>query len=236
MMHAIVLAAGLGTRMREVTDAPKPLVKVAGKSLLDYALDSVERAGIHEAVVNVSYRADAIIDHLKNRSAPTIIISHEEEPLETGGGIVKALPLLGNGPFFAMNSDAIVVDGPASALTTLQDNWTEDVDALLLLHPTHKAYGYSGKGDFVLNAKGQIRRRREGEMAPAVFTGTQLLHPRFFNNAPAGKFSMNLLYDKTRDAEGWMHTVRAVMHTGDWLHVGDRAGLEQAGKFLGAIS
>ena len=151
--HAMVLAAGLGTRMRPITDTlPKPLVRVAGQTMLDRALDKLAAAGIERAVVNTHYLAAQIAEHVRNRKSPSITFSHEEDVLETGGGVQKALPDLGGGPFFVVNSDSIWDDGPIPALARLAAAWDDaSMDALLLVHPTVSAVGYHGRGDFFLD-------------------------------------------------------------------------------------
>lgn len=232
---AMVLAAGLGKRMRSYDSTiPKPMVKVAGKSLVDHALDLLAASGIPEAVVNISYLADLLEAHVKNRHQPKLHLSREDTPLETGGGIRKALPLLGPDVFVVMNSDVIVTDGPSTPLLQrLADAWNADaMDALLLVTPREAATGYEGQGDFHVSADGRMRRRLEGETAPFVFTGVQFLHPRLFAHAPAKAdepFSMNLLYNHGKDADGWLSPqIRAVVHDGMWLHVGDAAGVHAA--------
>ncbi|MDX1974350.1 MAG: nucleotidyltransferase family protein [Rickettsiales bacterium] len=222
---AMVLAAGLGMRMRPLTEhTPKPLIKVAGKALLDHALDWLAAAGIEQVVVNMHYLAEQIETHLASRVQPAVTFSYEPVLLETGGGVVQALPLLGEGAFFVANSDTICVDGATPALHRLLASWDESqMDALLLLHPVEKAVGYPGKGDFFLD-KQTPRRRGQAVSAPYVFTGVQLLHPRLFSSAPQGAFSMNILYDQAL-AQG---RLKALVHDGDWLHVGDVDGLKQA--------
>lgn len=221
--RGMVLAAGRGERMRPLTDRiPKPLIEVSGRTLLDRALDALENGGVAEAVVNVAYKAEMIEAHLAGRVSPRIRISREETALETGGGIKKALPLLGEDPFFALNSDTVLLDGEAPALRRLTRAWREDIDGVLLLHPAERATGYAGRGDFFLDAAGRLTRRGEAPRAPFVFTGAQLLHPRIFRNAPEGVFSMNVLYDRN------LSNFLGVIHDGGWLHVGDADGLKAA--------
>jgi len=222
---AMILAAGRGVRFRPLTDTiPKPLIEVAGKPLIDWQLDLLKASGVSNVVVNVSYLGELLTAHLAKRPGQKIFISPEETPLETGGGIAHALPLLGNAPFYALNSDVITLDGTESTLTRLADQWKEPMDALLLLVPLEKALGYTGSGDFFLEADGLLRRKREGEKAPYVFGGTQILHPRLFNAPPKGAFSLNLLYDRSKDAAGTLQRIGGVVHAGEWLHVGDIAG------------
>lgn len=234
---AMVLAAGLGTRMRPITDTmPKPLIEVAGRCLLDRALDLVQEAGIKAAVVNTSYKAGMIESHLANRHNPAITISHEEQPLETGGGIAKALPVLGSFPFISMNSDTICVSGQMNALIRLMHVFDPDaMDIVMLLHPREKAVGFDGKGDFIRSETGTIKRRdTSGERpAPFVFTGIQIVHPRIFTDLPEPPFSMNMIYDRYVQADGWMNArIYTIIHDGDWLHVGDPKGLEEANMFF----
>lgn len=233
---AMILAAGLGTRMRPITERiPKPLVEVAGITLIDHALSQVERHGISEVVVNSSYKAELLEAHLAKRSKPHIHISREDVLLETGGGIAKALPILGALPFFSLNSDTICIDLPQhqTAMQRLDAAWDEtSLDVLMLLHPVGKAIGYEGAGDFVLREDGAIRRRIEGETAPYVFTGVQLIHPRLFSALPEGPFSMNVLYNRHQQPDGFFTRIGAIVHEGDWLHVGDPAGLAQANDYF----
>lgn len=212
--------------MRPLTDTlPKPLVPVAGRTLLDRALDFVTGGGVAEAVVNISYRGDQVRAHLAARPAPPVVtLSHEEAPLETGGGIREALPLLGVAPFFSVNSDIICLPGENHPLTRLREAWDDtDMDALLLLHPVERAVGYDGAGDFFLAGDGTLTRRGSAPAAPYVFAGVQLLHPRLFAGCPeSGAFSLNLLYDRS------LPRLRGLAHDGAWLHVGDAAGLAAA--------
>ena len=239
---AIVLAAGRGTRFKPLTDTmPKPLVPVAGKPLLDYALDYLHDAGMDRVVVNCSYKAEMLKAHVQQRTQPHIMISHEPTPLETGGGIYYALPLLHNAPFIALNSDIICRDTASSSMQRLMETWQEGLRAVLLVHPVDKAIGYDGRGDFFVSDEGKLRRRQEHETAPYVFAGVQLLHPAIFHDAPATEgdnppeFSMNLLYNTGMDSNGWLAGIRAVVHDGDWLHVGDMKGLEQAEAYFQAV-
>jgi MurNAc alpha-1-phosphate uridylyltransferase len=228
---AMVLAAGLGTRMRPLTDhLPKPLIKVAGKPLIDYTLDRFAAAGVRRAVVNVHYRADQMEAHLAARRAPEIVVSDERALLlETGGGLKKAAPHLGRAPVYCTNTDAILVDGageePCAALARA---WREDaMDALLLLAPIGLASGYDGAGDFDLKANGDIEWR-SGAAAPYVYTGLQIIRPTLLDGAPEGPFSLRVLWDKAR-AKGRM---KGVVHQGPWMHVGDPQGLALAEAFF----
>jgi MurNAc alpha-1-phosphate uridylyltransferase len=227
-VKAMVMAAGLGTRMRPLTNAiPKPLVKVAGKPLIDYTLDFLASSGIEEAVVNSHYLAEMLEAHvLARKYPPRIKISREIEVLETGGGIKKALNMFGHEAFFVLNSDVICIDGKTPALHRLWQYWDEaNMDALLLLNKVETAIGYSGQGDFFLE-DGKLIRRAESETAPYVFTGIQLISPRLFNNSPDGKFSLNLLYNRD------LSRIGAVVHDGNWLHIGSPSELSEAENWL----
>jgi MurNAc alpha-1-phosphate uridylyltransferase len=212
----MVLAAGLGMRMRPLTDdRPKPLVRLAGQTLLDRALDRLSAAGVESVVVNMHYRFEMIRDHLHGRDG--ILLSHEEERLETGGGVARALPQLGPDRFFVVNSDAVWRDGPQPALARLADAWDDArMDALLLLQPVGKAEGYAGAGDYHHLENGSLRRRGEGETAPFLFAGVQILHPRLFEGAPDGPFSLNLLYDAAQESG----RLFGLEHAAEWFHVG----------------
>ena len=215
---AMVLAAGLGQRMRPITNTlPKPLVEVRGRAMLDTILDRLEDAGIARAVVNLHYLGEKIEAHLKDRRSPKIVFSHEEDLLETGGGVTRALSLLGEGPFFVLNGDVCWLDGLTPALQRLASAWNdEDMDALLLLHPTCSAFGYEGIGDYFMDPAGRLRRRQERQIAPFIHAGIQILHPRLFADAPAGSFSLNKLYDKAQETE----RLWGLRHDGEWYHVG----------------
>jgi MurNAc alpha-1-phosphate uridylyltransferase len=227
--HAMVLAAGKGLRLRPITlSRPKPLVEVAGQAMLDGVLDRLAEAGVAEAVVNTHHLGHMIEGHLMSRKAPRIRISREEALLETGGGVKKALPLLGSRPFYAINGDVIWRDGKTPALRRLAEAWDEEaMDVLLLLQPTASAIGYEGKGDFVMDQLGRLRRRKEGEVAPFLFAGLQILRHSLFAETPDGPFSLNLLYDRALAAG----RLRGLRHDGAWYHVGtpeDLARVEAA--------
>jgi MurNAc alpha-1-phosphate uridylyltransferase len=216
--HAMVLAAGLGLRMRPLTkNVPKPLLEVGGATMLDHALDRLDDAGVANVVVNTHWLPQQIEDHLERRKSPSIVVSREEDLLETGGGITKALPLLGEAPFYAANADVVWRDGTMPALHRLAAAWEDDkMDALLLLASTVRSTGYDGHGDFLMNPVGLLERRPERVVAPFVFTGVQILHPRLFADAPDGPFSMNVLYDRALEAG----RLFGIAHDGDWYHVG----------------
>ena len=222
----MVLAAGLGTRMRPLTDTlPKPLVKVAGKPLLDHVLDRLADAGVSKAVVNVHHRADQIEAHLKGRTRPQIAISDERDLLlDTGGGVVKALPLLGAAPFFHMNSDTLWIEGVTPNLPRLAAQFTDEMDILLLLASTTASIGYEGRGDFAMAPDGRLARRAERQVAPFVYAGAAMMRPSLFADAPSGKFSLNRMFDRAMDA-GRLHGLRL---EGTWMHVGTVAAIKAA--------
>ena len=215
----MVLAAGLGERMKPLTDTkPKPLVEVAGKALIDHALDRLAAAGIETAVVNVHHFADALEMRLKTRKRPRIVISDERNALlDTGGGIVKALQRLGAGPFLLMNADSLWLEGAVPNLKRLGRAFdAARMDALLLLAPSAGAIGYRGRGDYAMDAQGKLHRRGEQERAPLVYAGAAVLSPGLFADAPAGAFSLTRLFDRA-EADGRLHGLAL---EGAWMHVG----------------
>jgi MurNAc alpha-1-phosphate uridylyltransferase len=217
--RAIVLAAGLGTRMRPYNGhIPKPLVEIGGKSLIDYSLDRLAEAGVARAVVNVHYLADALERHLKSRQQPQIIISDERGGLlGTGGGIARALPQLGDAPFFLVNSDTLWLDGVKPNFIRLAEAFdAAAMDALLLLAPAIGSIGYEGRGDFAMAPDGRLRRRGEREVVPFVYAGAAILAPALFAAAPAGAFPLTLLFDRAGD-QGRLFGLRL---EGIWMHVG----------------
>ena len=220
--RAMILAAGLGTRMRPISDAmPKPLLEIGGGTLLDHALDRLLLAGVERVVVNAHYKAEMIADHLAARRQPQIENSREDELLETGGGVARALPLLGDS-FFVVNGDVLWLDGKDYALCRLAGAFDPArMDAVLLFQRTVTAVGYDGRGDYFLDPLGTPRRRREREVAPYLFTGIQLLHRRAFDGIGERKFSLNLVYDRA-ERTGRLH---AIVHDGEWFHVGTPEGL-----------
>jgi MurNAc alpha-1-phosphate uridylyltransferase len=216
---AMVLAAGLGVRMRPLTAArPKPLVEVKGKALIDHGFDRLREAGVTEAVVNVHYLPEQIEAWAVRQATPRITISDErDEILDTGGGIARALPLLGVDPFFVLNSDSFWIDRGVPALQRLRDGWDDSsMDCLLLLCPLEQTVGYDGSGDFVMDAAGRLSRKARSLGTPLAYIGGYLVAPRLFVDAPQGKFSMNLLWDRVI-AQGRLH---GISHQGLWLHVG----------------
>lgn len=229
---AMVLAAGLGTRLRPITDhTPKPLIAVAGRTLLDRCLDRLVAAGVQHAVVNVHWLGSRIREHLRGRHDIEIIISDETDLLlETGGGIARALPLLGEAPFFAVNADLIWQDeGTETALQRLAATFdATKMDGLLLLQPRERADGHGGPGDFFLDVDTRLVRRGAHATAPYVYTGVQVLQPTLFRDMPAGAFSLNILYDRAI-ATGRLY---GLVHRGAWMDVGTHDGLKQAETVL----
>jgi MurNAc alpha-1-phosphate uridylyltransferase len=216
---AMVLAAGLGLRMRPLTDhMPKPLVKVAGRTLLDHVLDKLAAADVSEAVVNVHYLGGQIIDHVAARKRPRIIISDErDQVLGTGGGVVKALPLLGEAPFFHLNSDTMWIDGVKSNLLRLAETFDPArMDILLLMAPTASSIGYGGRGDYAMLPDGALRKRREHQVVPFVYAGAAIFSPQVFAGAPKGEFSLTKLFDAANEQE----RLFGLRLDGVWMHVG----------------
>jgi MurNAc alpha-1-phosphate uridylyltransferase len=196
-------------------------------------LDSLERVGVERVVVNAHYLAEAIEAHLSARRGLDIVVSREETLLGSGGGVAKALPELGDGPFYVLNSDVVVLDGVRPALWRLARAWCdESMDALLLCHATVRAFGYDGRGDFVVDPEGRLRRRREREIAPCLFTGVQVLHPRLFDGCPQGPFSLNAVYDQAEKA-GRLY---GIVHDGAFLHIGTPEALADAEHYLHELS
>lgn len=249
--RGMVLAAGFGLRMRPLTlTTPKPLIPVAGRCMLDRALDHFAAAGVETAVVNAHYLAQKIVMHVAMRMGQGsdklgILLSHEAAILDTGGGVAQALRDLGDAPFYVANGDILWRDGPTPymaqtkvgadfrppvpALARLAAAWDDAaMDALLLVHDKDAAVGYDGPGDFDL--AGSELRRRAGDSAPFVFTGVQILHPRLFAGAPRGAFSLNALYDKAAAAG----RLRGLRHDGEWYHIGTPDGLALAERRLKA--
>lgn len=215
---AMVMAAGMGKRMRPLTASqPKPLVRVAGKPLIDHALDKLADAGVGRVVVNVHYLADALEAHVRERKTPVVSVSDEREMLlETGGGMIKAQAELPD-PFFCLNADNIWLDGPRDAFHDLSDRWNpETMDALLLLVPHARALNFRGKGDFHMDPLGRLSRRRPGRIAPFIYTGIQLVSHRLLRDAPEGKFSTNILWERAIE-EGRLF---GTGFTGQWFEVG----------------
>ncbi|HEX8839873.1 MAG TPA: nucleotidyltransferase family protein [Sphingomicrobium sp.] len=217
---AMIMAAGLGKRMRPLTATrPKPLVEVNGKALLDHVLDRLRTAGVRKVVVNVHYLADALEAHLATRAKGLdVVISDERDLLmETGGGLVKAAPLIDSDPFLSLNSDNLWIDGPADTIKLLSSQWDgSKMDALLLLVPQARAMGHKGLGDFHMDRTGRLRRRERSHVAPFVFTGIQIVSKRLLREAPDGPFSTNILWDRAIE-EG---RAFGAVHQGLWFDVG----------------
>ena len=216
---AMVLAAGLGLRMRPLTDhMPKPLVRVAGSALLDHALDKLADADVEQAVVNVHYLPDQIIEHVAGRTRPRVTISDEREKvLGTGGGVVEALPLLGDAPFFHLNADTMWIDGVRPNLNRMAEAFDPaQMDILLLMAPTTTSIGYSGRGDYSMSPNGALRRRREQQVVPFVYAGAAILSPSLFVDAPKGEFSLTKIFDRANEQE----RLFGLRLDGVWMHVG----------------
>ena len=229
--RAMVMAAGLGTRMRPLTnDRPKPLVKVAGKTLIDHALDRLVAAGVTFAVVNVHYKAEMVKEHLAKRRNLEIVYSEEHDALlGTGGGVVKALYHFGQDPFYIMNSDTVWVEGIGRALDRMIARWDpEAMDALLLLASMVTALGFEGAGDFNMDALGHLTRVAERRLSPFAYPGVQIAHPRLFDTAPKGGFSTNRVWDVAIE-KGRLYGVRL---DGVWIHVGTPEAVKEAEDFL----
>src|SRR5215470_1051682 len=225
--RAMVLAAGLGQRMRPLTDStPKPLIEVGGKALIDHVLDRLAAAGVQEAVLNVHYLADQIEQHVKARRKPKTVISDERSVLlDTGGGVVKALPLLGQEPFYVVNSDTIWIEGVQANLASLAGAFDPHrMDAVLLLAPTAGSIGYGGRGDFLMTPEGRLERRGERDVAPFVYAGTALVASNLLAGAPAGAFSLNRMFDRAIEA-GRLYGLRL---EGTWMHVGTPDAIKAA--------
>nr|WP_205028294.1 nucleotidyltransferase family protein [Oleisolibacter albus] len=217
--RAMVLAAGLGLRMRPLTlTTPKPLIAVGGRTMLDHALDRLAAAGVRQAVVNAHWLADRIETHLAARTAePPTLLSREEAALETGGGVKKALPLLGDDPFFVVNADIVWLDGPVPALKRLAQAWDPArMDALLLMVPLARAIGYDGRGDYHMDPAGRLTFRSAQDLAPFVFGGVCIMSPALYRDTPDGPFSNLVLWHRA-EAAGRLYGLR---HDGPWYHVG----------------
>jgi MurNAc alpha-1-phosphate uridylyltransferase len=217
--NAMVLAAGLGTRMHPLTEKlPKPLVAVAGRPLIDHVLDRLAATGIEQAVVNVHHFAEQMIRHLKERKRPRVTVSDERGLLlGTGGGVKKALPHLSDAPFFHINSDTLWIDGTTPNLKRLAQAFDPAaMDALLLLAPTTGSIGYAGRGDFTMAADGRLQKRGDQASAPFVYAGAAILSPALFKDTPEGEFPLTLLFDRAASA-GRLHGLRL---QGLWMHVG----------------
>ena len=229
---AMVLAAGLGTRMRPLTDlTAKPLLTLGGGALLDHALAHLARAGVETVMVNGHWQVDALAVHLASRTAPPVTaLLREEHLLETGGGVKAALPWLGADPFFVVNGDAFWIDGPIPALRRLANAFDDAVDGVLLVQPTAHVHADVGLGDFTLDKWGIPQRRQEREVAPYIYAGLQLIHPRILHGMPDGAFSMNLAWN----AALAVGRLRALVHDGVWFHLSTPPDLAVAEQVLEA--
>jgi N-acetyl-alpha-D-muramate 1-phosphate uridylyltransferase len=225
---AMLLAAGLATRMRPLTDhTAKPLLPLGGKPLIDHALDRLAAAGVEMAVVNAFWQADILAAHIAARQAsrPRVVLRREAALLDTGGGVRAALDLLGPAPFYVVNGDAFWLDGPSPALRRLADAFDPaEVDGVLLVHRTFQVRAEVGMGDFAVDPWGSVRRRGEREIAPYIYAGLQLISPALLDGTPEGAFSMNQAWDKAI-ANG---RLRAVVHDGLWFHLSTPADLAEA--------
>lgn len=233
---AMVLAAGLGVRMRPLTDhMPKPLVSVAGQPLLDHVLDKLAAAGVEKAVVNVHYLGDQIIEHVAARKRPKVVISDERGTLlGTGGGVVKALPLLGDAPFFHLNADTMWIDGVRPNLARLAETFDPArMDILLLLAPTAASIGYAGSGDYAMTSDGALRKRKENQVVPFVYAGVAIMSPAIFAGAPQGEFSLTKLFDAANERE----RLFGLRLDGTWMHVGTPDAVSAAEEaFLASVA
>jgi MurNAc alpha-1-phosphate uridylyltransferase len=227
---AMVLAAGLGTRMRPLTDhTAKPLLSLAGRSLLDHALNRLAEIGVGTVVVNGHWHADKVAAALAERlDGPSTVFLREAEPLETGGGVRNALPVLGADPFFVINGDAFWLDGPMPALARLAQAFSPTIDALLLVQPMVRIGGDAGRGDFWLDQMGRPKRRRGNEVAPYLYAGVQILRPSLLVDMPEGPFSLNRAWDRAMESD----RVRAIVHDGPWFHLSTPADLREAERRL----
>jgi N-acetyl-alpha-D-muramate 1-phosphate uridylyltransferase len=233
--RAMIMAAGLGTRMRPLTDTrPKPLVEVAGKALLDHAIDRLVDAGVTSIVVNLHYKAEMIKTHLAGRKDVEIIFSDESDGLlGTGGGVVRALHYFGDEPFFIHNSDTIWVEGYGRALEQMKKRWDpETMDALLLVVPLIHSMGYEGTGDFLMDSMGHLSRVPPGRVSPFAFPGVQIVHPRLFEDPPGGGFSTNIVWDRAIEKE----RLFGMRLDGVWIHVGTPQAVAEAEAYLADLA
>ena len=215
--YAMVLAAGRGTRMRHLSkQTPKPILDVAGKSILKRILSKLSHAKINHVVINLHYLGQEIKDHLVDVRVPNITYSEEKELLETGGGVKKALPLLKNDSFFVINGDMLWADSEHCALSVMKEMWKDqEMDILLLLYPTRDVPGHSGDGDYFLESDGRIKRRKENEKgAPYIFAGARVCHKRIFDGEERTSFGFLDLFDKA-EKQGKLY---GVVHDGQWFH------------------
>lgn len=226
---AMVLAAGFGKRMRPLTDSmPKPLIPLLGKPLIDWVMDRLAAGGIHSYVVNAHYLGEQIEVHFEGRE--DVLLSPEQEILDTGGGVKQALPLLDAPAFVVANADSVWLDGARPAVTRLLEAWDpKRMDILLLLTPVDTAHGYDGSGDYFLETTGEARRKEKDEKAPYVFAGVHIISADLFDDSPDGFFSLNILFDRA-EKEGRLH---AIAHDGKWYHIGTPEALTSAQDVIG---
>lgn len=229
---AIVFAAGLGTRMRPLTDTtPKPLIPLCGKPIIAYTLEKLAAARIERVVVNTHYKAAQLHAYLEAYAGLDILISHEEELLNTGGGLLKALPLLGGEPFFVINGDIVWLEGDTPVLARLAEAWQEDMRALLLIKEAEKAIGYTGNGDFDC-VEGELWREPGVTEYPYVFTGVQLFDPILLKNKDIMPFSLSDVYAEQIAESGKLAHMHGLVHDAAWLHIGTPEGAKEAEAFL----
>ncbi|MBO0663238.1 nucleotidyltransferase family protein [Jiella sp. MQZ9-1] len=224
---AMILAAGLGKRMRPITSTmPKPLIEVRGKALIDYGLDALARNGVEKVVVNVHYLADLMRAHLRKRKDMKIVVSDETDALlDSGGGIVKALPDIGSDPFYLINADTFWIDGYRDNLDLLAELWQpERMDASLLIADMRQSYGYDGRGDFVMDPTGQLARVQEHNLSPFIYAGAAILKPELFAGRSAARFSLNAIFDTTIEAD----RLFGVRLDGVWITVGTPSAISMA--------
>lgn len=224
--RAMILAAGYGKRMLPLTERiPKPLLVIEGKTVLGRAIDHLASAGVERIIVNAAHLKQKIVEFVAGLEDPRVVFSVEDEPLETGGGVVKALPLLGSDPFFVINGDSVWVDGMKSPLLRLAENWDpERMDVLLMLMPLARVSNFSGLGDFTMDQDGRLERRQETGVAPYAYMGLSIVNPALLEDAPPAPFSLNWLYDKAIEAE----RLFGVPHDGLWYHISTPEDLEIA--------
>jgi MurNAc alpha-1-phosphate uridylyltransferase len=233
--RAMIMAAGLGTRMRPLTnEIPKPLVKVRGKALLDHVIDRLVGAGVTLIVVNAHYKGDQIKAHVAKRKDVEIRVSDEMDTLlDSGGGILKALPNFEGQPFYHANADTVWVEGASHALEKLQARWNPDeMDALMLLAPTVNTVCYDGRGDFMMDAEGRLSRVPEGRISPFVWMSMEILHPRLFDGMKPGKFSINPLWDRAIE-KGRLFGMRL---DGVWMHIDHPEAIKAAEDYLADLA
>lgn len=231
--RGMILAAGLGTRMRPLTDnKPKPLVEVAGRTLLDHAIDRFKEAGIRTVLVNVHYKGQMVIDHLKTRKDVEIVIQDERERLlDTGGALKRALPFFKGEPVFTYNSDSIWLESLGSNLLRMAQRWEDaEMDCLMLMAPTFNALGYEGRGDFTMDPLGRLTRRQPQRVAPFAWPGIQIIHPRLIKRGTGDVFSTNRLWDIAAEA-GRLYGIRL---DGKWMHIGTPEARDEAEVLMGA--